>query len=231
MRLISCAVLLSAVLTPLAKGQAGYLDSNYISRVNVALGYNFVRGNAPPAVSNTFGTNGGFASIGIMLRPWLSAVGEVTGSHANQIGPLGQNLTLLTYTAGPRVTLHYARLTPFAQVTAGAGHASDSYFPRDSTYSTTATSFAYTLGGGLDLKLSRRLDLRPVELQYLHTAFPNGANDSQNHLVYGAGVVVKFGGQLWTPDPGRERHKAYKLMRSTGHASNRSEMPIYPAGD
>ena len=58
MRLISCAVLLSAVLTPLAKGQAGYLDPNYIPRVNVALGYNLVRGNAPPAVSNTFGANG-----------------------------------------------------------------------------------------------------------------------------------------------------------------------------
>ena len=138
MRLLSSVVLLSAVVTPLAKGQAGYLDPNYIPHVNVALGYNFVRGNAPPAVSNTFGTNGAFASVGFTLRPWLSAVGEVTGSHASQIGPLGQSLTLLTYTAGPRVSLHYARFTPFAQATAGVGHASDSYFPRGSTYSSTA---------------------------------------------------------------------------------------------
>lgn len=217
MRLISYLVLLSAVATPFARGQAGYLEPNFIPRVNVALGYTFVRGNAPPAVANTFGTNGGFASVGVTLRPWLSAVGEVTGSHANHIGPLGQDLTLMTYTAGPRVTAHYARFTPFAQATAGVGHASDSYFPRSTTYTTTATSFAYTLGGGLDLKLSRRFDLRPVELQYLHTAFPNGANDSQNHLVYGAGIVMKFGAHLQTPDPGRARHKAHQAMRAGNH--------------
>lgn len=231
MRLIPCVVLLSAVATPLAKGQTGYLDPNFIPRVNVAVGYTFVRGNAPPAVSNTFGTNGGFVSAGVALRPWLTAVGEVTGSHANHIGPLGQDLTLMTYTAGPRITMHYARVTPFAQATAGVGHASDSYFPRSSTYSTTATSFAYTLGGGVDVKLSRRLDLRPVELQYLHTAFPNGANDSQNHLVYSAGIVMKFGGHLWTPDPGRERHRAYKQLHGGNFAALSSSAYAYPKGD
>ena len=69
------------------------------------------------------------------------------------------------------------------------------------------------------MKLSSRLDLRPVSLQYLHTAFPNGTNDSQNHLLYGVGLVIKFGGQLWTPDPGHQRAKANKLMHSGGHAS------------
>ena len=51
----------------------------------------------------------GFAEGAYAFRYWLRAAAEVTGSQASNIGPLGQNLTLLTYTAGPQVALHIGR--------------------------------------------------------------------------------------------------------------------------
>ena len=162
-------------------------------RFDFALGYQYTRANAPPAECGCFNINGGFASARLPIWSWLSAAVEVTGGHANNISPLGQNLTLTTYAAGPRVTFGSHRITPYAQALAGAAHGSNSYFPQTATYTTSNTSFAYTAGGGLDLNLSHRVAVRMVEAQYVHTAFSNGADNEQHHLTLGAGVVLRFG--------------------------------------
>ncbi|MGI4758665.1 MAG: outer membrane protein [Janthinobacterium lividum] len=205
MRSLTMVVLLSALTTPGTHAQVRYDASPYVPRVTVAGGYQYLRANAPPAACNCFSTNGGFVSAGYTFRYWLRGVAEVTGSHGNNIGPLGQNLTLLTYTAGPQVVLHTRRFEPFAQALFGAAHGSDSYFPSATTYSTSATSFAYQMGGGIDYNLSHRFSVRAIEAQYLHTGFPNGTNSSQNHLMLGAGIVWKLHGSLWSPNPGHRK--------------------------
>jgi hypothetical protein len=42
-------------------------------------------------------------------------------------------------------------------------------------------------------KLSRRLAIRLINAEYLKTGFPNGASNSQNHLLLGAGLTFRFG--------------------------------------
>ena len=163
------------------------------SRFDFALGYQYTRANAPPAECGCFQMNGGFASAQLPVWSWLSAAVEVTGGHAGNISPLGQDLTLTTFAAGPRVTFGNHRVTPYAQALLGAAHGGSSYFPQNGTYTTSSTSFAYTAGGGVDLNLSHRLAIRLVEAQYLHTGFPNGADNEQHHLTLGAGIVLKFG--------------------------------------
>lgn len=219
MRPLTLVALLSALTAPLLQAQVGYDPTPYVPRVTVATGYQFIQANAPPAVDNHFRMNGGFVSAGYTFRYWLRAVGEVTGSHGNNIGPLGQNLTLLTYTGGPEVVLHTRRFEPYVHALFGAAHGSDSYFPSTNSYSTSATSFAYQLGGGIDYNLSHRLSIRAVEAQYLHTGFPNGTNGAQNHLMLGAGIVFKLHGSLWAPDPGHERAKANRAMRRSEQAA------------
>jgi peptidoglycan-associated lipoprotein len=49
-----------------------------------------------------------------------------------------------------------------------------------------------TLGGGLDIRLTRHLSLRPGELDYFYTRFPNGGNDHQNNLRVAAGMSYRF---------------------------------------
>ena len=173
--------------------------TEFVPRATVALGYDFTHANAPPAGCNCFGINGGFLSASVKYKFWLSFAGEMTGGHANNIGPLGQNLTLITYTGGPRITFRRYRTVLFAQGLVGGAHGSDSYFPTASSYSTSANTFAFSTGGGLDIEFTHNLAIRALEAQYLHTGFNNGVNSSQNQLMLGAGVVLKIHGNYAQP--------------------------------
>jgi opacity protein-like surface antigen len=167
-----------------------------IPRFDVSLGYNFIRANAPPAGCNCFDLNGGYLSAGFHITSLLGIAAEVTGGHAGNVSTLGQDLTLTTFTAGPRISLTRHKLVPFAQALFGGAHGSNSYFPSGTTSSPSATNFAFNAGGGLDVSLTRRFAIRAVDAEYLRTSFPNGTTSNwQSHFMIGAGLVVKFGGE------------------------------------
>ena len=204
-------LLLATLGLPLAHAQAGAYDPiPVVPRFVLAGEYNFIRGNAPPNGSQRFNLNGGSIQGGVTLRYWLRAVGDFGAARATAIGPLGQNLTLMTYMGGPQVVFHGRRVETFVQGLVGAAHGSDSYFPTSTSYTTSATSLAYKAGGGFDIALSHRFSVRAVEVNYLHTGFNNGGNNSQNHLTVGAGIVLKLHNRTWTPDPGNQRRDANK---------------------
>jgi len=163
------------------------------SRFNLAVGYNFIRANAPPESCDCFNLNGGFVSGEFQLSPWFGLAGEVTGEHSSKISVLGQDLMLTTFTAGPKISWSHVRFTPYGEFLLGGAHAGDSYFPSGASGSSSASSFAFSTGGGLDLNLTQHISLRAVDAQYLHTAFPNGANGVQNHIKIGTGIVFHFG--------------------------------------
>jgi outer membrane protein OmpA-like peptidoglycan-associated protein len=191
-----------------SQAQGSYDPSPFVPRLDLSLGYNFIHANDPPGGSDKFNLNGGFASASYTYKYWLVLAAEVTGSRAEHISLLGQNLILTTYAGGPRVMLRGRRIAPYAQALFGMAHAADSYFPHaDGGYTTSDNSFAFTIGGGLDYELNHRFALRG-EGQYLHTAFLNGVNTSQNQLMVGAGVVMKFHGYYATPF--YHRHKTPK---------------------
>ncbi|MDE1160687.1 MAG: OmpA family protein [Acidobacteriaceae bacterium] len=195
-RTASLLLLMTAGLTAAQAQKANGSPTPWVPRATVALGYSVLDANAPPGNSEGFFANGGFLSASVSVNNWLSLVGEFNGVHAKQIGNLGQNLTLLEYAGGPRATLRQSRFSEFGQVTVGGVHAMDSYFPTATSYTTSANSFAVTMGGGMDYELTRRFALRPFEVQYLHTALPNAVNGSQNQVLLGAGLVIKFGGHF-----------------------------------
>ena len=225
MRRLLVVATLVALGTPLAFAQAGASPAPYVPRYTLSTGYEFLRSNAPPNVSNGFSLIGGYFSTSVAIKYWLHAEGEVTGSHSTNIGPLGQGLNLLTYTGGPQVVLHPGRFEPHAQVLFGGAHGFDSYFPTTSSYSASANSFALQTGGGLDFILSPRIGIRAIEVQYLHTGFPNGVDGKQNHLMIGAGIALRLHGSMWTPDPRGERRAADNRMRKEeNHPSGASTL-------
>jgi peptidoglycan-associated lipoprotein len=81
---------------------------------------------------------------------------------------------------------------PYADVLFGGAYGSDSYFPTATSSTTSASSWALSAGGGLDVNLTRRLAIRAFDVDYLRTALPNGTNDAQNYLMIDAGIVFKF---------------------------------------
>ena len=163
------------------------------SRLDLAVGYNFIRANAPPADCGCFSMNGTFIGANYNLNRWFSVAAEGTAGHATKISSLGQNLTLTTFMGGPRVSWVHDRYIPFAQFMAGGAHGSGSYFPSGSSSTSSSTGFALAAGGGLDFNLSERLAIRAVDAEFLHTDFPNGINTSQNQLQISGGIVLRFG--------------------------------------
>lgn len=202
MRLMKVALILVTVGVSAAIAQQRQSDPALIApRFDLSLGYNNIRANAPPGGCDCFDMNGGYVSAGFHVKNWLSIAGEFTGGHANNISLLGQNLTLMTFMAGPRVARNGHRLVPFGQVLFGGAHGSDSYFPTSTSSTSSASSWALSSGGGLDVNLTHRFAIRALEVQYLRTALPNGTNDAQNHFMIGAGLVIKFGGRYAPPPP------------------------------
>src|SRR5580698_9623569 len=161
MRSINLALVLVTVGVSAATAQQSPANpATVVPRFDLSLGYNHVNANAPPGVSNYFGPNGGYVSGGFHIKDWFSVEGEFTGGHAGNISALGQNLTLLTFMGGPRVSYTGHRLVPYGQVLFGGAHGSDSYFPSGTSFSTSATSWAFSAGGGLDINLTRRFAIR-----------------------------------------------------------------------
>src|SRR6185437_4963816 len=117
MRLMKVALILVTVGVSAAIAQQRQSDPALIApRFDLSLGYNNIRANAPPGGCDCFDMNGGYVSAGFHVKNWLSIAGEFTGGHANNISLLGQNLTLMTFMAGPRVARPGHRLVPFGQV-------------------------------------------------------------------------------------------------------------------
>ena len=205
------------------------------SRFDLAMGYNLVRANAPPADCGCFTMNGGFAAVQANLSPWLGIAGEFSGGHASNISSLGQDLTLSTFMGGPRISWSHYRYVPFGEFLVGGAHGGDSYFPTSISSATSANTFAYATGGGLDINLNERLALRVADARFLHTSLPNGVNGTQRQLQIEAGLVIRFGGSRPAPHTEKaanvKRQKRITLQCSTTNQLVAAGQPVHVAAE
>ena len=161
--------------------------------VRVGGGYTYVHTNAPPGECGCFSMNGGNGWLGFHLGHGVAVVGEIAVQHASNIAGTSADLTLTSFTAGPRYTSYsFGRLQPFAQILLGGAHTSGGLSPGSSGYG-SSNGFAMIAGGGLEIKLTESIALRAIEADYYYTRFNNGTNDHQNNLRIGAGLLIRFG--------------------------------------
>lgn len=172
-------------------------ENQQMPRGELALGYTYLRSNAPPGGCGCFNMNGGNATFAWTIKPrHFAVVGDVTVAHAGAISSGAYSLTLSTYTAGGRYVPHLAHsaLQPFGQALIGLAYASGSLAKASSSGSGSgAEAFAANVGGGVDLHASHRFYIRLVEADYLVTTFNNGSTNHQNMLRISSGVVFRFG--------------------------------------
>jgi outer membrane immunogenic protein len=161
-------------------------------KFDVFAGYSYVRENPSTSGVDGFNLHGGSASIAYNANHWLSGVADFGGYHSNNILGTGVDGTLSTYLFGPRISYDRdSRITPFGQVLFGVAHIGGS---NGLAFSTSNNSFAMTVGGGVDVKISRRFSIRPAQVDYLLTRFNEfgtGAQ-TQNNLRVSTGVVFHF---------------------------------------
>jgi peptidoglycan-associated lipoprotein len=165
-------------------------------RAELALGYSYLHSNAPPGGCGCFNLNGGSGTFAWPVKPGSFAlVGDVTAVHAGAAAGTGDNLTLSAFTAGARYLPRLGRwpVQPYGQALVGLAHSSGTLVQGTNPAAQNAgAAFAANLGGGLDLRASRRFSVRLIEADYLVTTFDNGVNNHQNNLRIGAGLVVRF---------------------------------------
>lgn len=112
-----------------------------------------------------------------------------------------------TYLGGPRVRGHFGRFSPFAHVLLGAAQRNfkrsfgvNAYLPgcHDVGCDTglnpfvrdfSDTSFAWGVGGGLDLDVTPSISLRLLQADYIRTGF---LDSGQNNGRYSTGIVIRF---------------------------------------
>jgi hypothetical protein len=182
-------------------------------KFEVPVGFSFV--NVHPDLSpitsfNVFGGGGGFV---YNVTPWIGIKADFQGytqgsGVKNQLTNAGYVVgdlqgNVFTYLFGPQIKKHSGKLQPFGQALFGAAH-SNAYANIYDTIngiksaSSNNNAFAMEFGGGLDYALTKTIQLRPVEVDYLYTRFGvNGTSytGNQNNFKYFAGVNFTFGGK------------------------------------
>ena len=128
-------------------------------------------------------------SVSGNVNRWFGMLGDF-GGHYSRVSDLGPtrpavttSISVYEYMAGPRFAKRTERMTAFGQVLFGVVSG------RTSTGAFSDKEFAFGGGGGFDINLSRRLAIRPLQLDYIGTF----ADMVENNFRFGAGVVVKLG--------------------------------------
>lgn len=168
---------------------AGAQDQDQFSKVELYGGYSYVHFSVTANVvgfprSVTANANGGGGELEYNANRWLGIVGDLSGYYV-----ANPQAGVFTYMAGPRLNLRSRRVTPFAHILFGGVVATEGIGPGSNN------AFAMATGGGLDIAVSRHVSLRPAQLEYYMTKFPDGLNDRQNNFRFGAGIVLRFGGK------------------------------------
>jgi peptidoglycan-associated lipoprotein len=189
---------IAAVSTQLAvaQGVPSTPPGKELLRAELALDYTYLRSNAPPGSCTCFNLNGGSATFAWPVKPGgFAAVADLTVDQASGIGSSGLGLRLATFTGGARYVprIGHSPLQPFGQVSVGLAHASGTLVGKGTPGAINAGSaFAANMGGGLDVRINRRISMRVAEADYLLTTVHNDTNNHQNNLRISAGLVLHF---------------------------------------
>jgi hypothetical protein len=198
MKLIKVSAFCAVILMGLAAWAQDF------PRVEVAADYSYAR--FYPVKSESLSLNGGGGALVVNLKSYLGIKMDLQGYGSNTITRANGNLTaqgnLFTYMFGPQVKFRTPKFQPFFEVLFGAAH-SNVYanLTTACALSCTTTSapagdaFAMALGGGIDIPITKGIQFRPVQLDYMRTRFTNQFNDSaQSNFRFLAGINLAFGG-------------------------------------
>jgi hypothetical protein len=166
------------------------------------------------SVSASFNCAGGGGTLAVNLSKFIGLAADLGGcKYFGQTipAPISTNVngSGFTFLFGPRLTFrNKSPFVPFTELNFGGMRISLSCENSNSdctesfgTGSYSKTAFALTVGGGFDIKLSKKLSLRPVQAEYLYTRFGNDCqlvvctfNNNQNSFRLKSGIVINWGG-------------------------------------
>jgi opacity protein-like surface antigen len=149
-------------------------------------GYQYI----PLAEASDWALIGVGAYVDVKFSRWIQIEAEARFSRFNQYANIHQD----NYLIGPRIPIHrYGRFTPYAKALVGI--TSMAMGPNPTCYTSNCTAadpsgrfFTAAYGGGVDMKLTRRFTLRPVDVEYQQLPKWFGSSVSP----YGASVGLGY---------------------------------------
>lgn len=163
-----------------------------LPKIDASVSYSYLRANPATSGVGGFNLNGGSAAASYNFRDWLSGVADFGGYHVGHIDGVNVDSHLTTYLFGPRFTYrHYRRISPYAHALFGSASTGSNVFATTNS----RTKFATAFGGGIDWNVRDRFSIRPLQVDYLLTHFPeaaSGNNLTQNNLRVSTGIVFHF---------------------------------------
>jgi hypothetical protein len=186
MKLLVASLLIVSALGALGtRAQAQALPTAGGLALDVGATYTTIHANEGPGQCGCFYMSGGSAEFSVKNEHNVAFVTSVSGTYQGNINNIQQNLTLLTILEGVRYSRDRGgRFVPFGEAAVGFAHTMSNYVVYKNTNAAAAQ-----VGGGLDIRVSRRFSLRAAQVDYLFTSSPNGQNNFQNEIRYGAGIV------------------------------------------
>jgi outer membrane immunogenic protein len=153
-----------------------------------------MRANAPVGGCGCFWMYGAHGGFSLPVSRDFSVVVEAGGHHNSQIPNFTTGLSLFYGMGGVRMRVaNHTRFQPFGQALFGGVHGFDSYFPAPVGKFPTSydSSFALTVGGGLDVNVTRHVWIRALQADYFYSQLRNIQGDRQNQLRIGAGILFR----------------------------------------
>jgi hypothetical protein len=148
-----------------------------------------IRADAP-AKCHCATMDGGAGALNYHVYRHLDA--EVQGSEMDgpRLKGAQSGSTLMSYLAGPRASMTLDRFIPFAHVLFGSAHATAS---DGLGTGTSAKGTIATMGGGVDLVVSRDTSVRLLDVDHSIVHLDKGFNSSARHYSMTFGIVFRFG--------------------------------------
>ena len=186
-------------------------------KIEATVDYSYVHANPQNnSVIPSFSLNGGGGSGAFYFSEHIGIEAEFEGygSYTHNftinnptfcpVGPcrVSAQGNLFTYNVGPIVKFRISQIEPFVEALFGGAHSNfyGNLFKGCAGCLTASNSpsnnaFDFIIGGGIDIPITPKIAIRPVQLDYLLTRFGNAftaGNNNQSNFRYQAGVQFRF---------------------------------------
>jgi hypothetical protein len=146
-------------------------------------------------------TNGVQVEVDRVVTSYFRVTGQFNAQFADHVVNIGPppppggehvNSKELLGLFGPEATYRgFKKFDIFAHYLIGVAYGRDNQYPKIPT--ATYTTWAYALGAGVDLKLSRRVSVRLLGFDWITTHFPVNSPEAQDNWRITGGFVFHLG--------------------------------------
>jgi len=166
---------------------------------DLAVTYNTERAELAPGACGCFWLKGVGIDTALSLRNGIGIAAGFNTGRAGKVAP-GIDVEKIQYVAGPRYTFTAhsktaeprARLQLFGQALFGGVRGFNGAYPSPTGLKSEAYSYAIEAGGGANLLLAEGFGLRLIEADYVRTALPNNASNTQSDARIAFGLTWRF---------------------------------------